>query len=113
MKRHYDSNQKKDFYSAYPGKGERLKEFKECFDAYVGEAKSVGFLLKVRVISTKLAVASVTPLLNTRCRLLMPKCSKRLSRLVPKLYVRFSEQRETCRIDYQTAAFSQHVCSSL
>ena len=43
MKRHYDSKHKKDFDSPYPGKGERLKEFKKRFDAYVGEAKSVGF----------------------------------------------------------------------
>ena len=42
MKRHYDSKYQKDFDSAYPGKGERLKEFKKRIDAYVGEAKSVG-----------------------------------------------------------------------
>ena len=43
VKRHYDSKHKKDFDSACPGKGERLKEFNERFDAYVAEAKSVGF----------------------------------------------------------------------
>ena len=41
VKRHYDSKHKKDFDSAYPGKGERLKEFKKRFDAIVGEAKRV------------------------------------------------------------------------
>ena len=36
MKRHYDSKHKKDFDSAYLGKGERLKEFKKRFEAYPG-----------------------------------------------------------------------------
>ena len=36
VKRHYDSN-KKDFESAYPGKRERLNEFKKRLDAYVVE----------------------------------------------------------------------------
>ena len=47
MKWHYDSKHKKDFDSAYPGKGERLKEFKKRFDACVGDA-SVGFSSKCK-----------------------------------------------------------------
>ena len=43
VKRHYDWKHKKDFDSAYPGKGERLKVFKKCFNAYVCEAKTVDF----------------------------------------------------------------------
>ena len=46
VKRHYDSKHKKDFDSAYPRKGERLKEFKKCFDAYVGEAKKVSVFVQ-------------------------------------------------------------------
>ena len=89
VKRHYDSKHKKVFDNAYPGKGERLKEFKKRFDAYVGEAKRASvFAQGVGHLNEAIAIASVIPLLNTRCRLFMPKCSKRLSWLVPKLCLR-------------------------
>ena len=82
VKRHYDSKHKKGFDSV--GKGERLKEFKKRFDAYVGEAKRVSVCAQG---ASHLNEASYRICLSLT-RHQVQKQTKCFSWLVPKLCLR-------------------------
>ena len=83
VKRHCDAKHNKCFDGSYVGKDNRMKEFKKRFEFIWARRREYLCLQKLQTMSMKPAIASVTPSLNTRCRFLTQKCSRRLSCPVP------------------------------